>query len=453
MFDTNIRYAVLGLARSGIAAAYKIRELGGTAFLSDNKPREQIAEAAQLEADFECEFGAHSDRLLDFPVWIISPGIPLTAPVIQKGIKAGIEIISEIEFGCRIMHEGSKIIAVTGSNGKSTTVSLIHHCLSAMGYKSILAGNIGDALCSYPIEKAGIDYIVLEVSSFQLDTIKSFKADVAVLLNITPDHLDRYKDFDDYAQSKMRVFLNQTATDDAVICTDSEPIMRRIQQIKAKQHRYSLKSNYPEVHAWMDKEYIQIGNKHRCAIGDLIIKGPHNHANFMAAMLSIQALGLELDAAIEAAKSFPSLPHRLEYVASVAGVSFYNDSKATNTDSVKSALISFGKPIRVIMGGSDKGEDFGVLTDMLSQWAVKVYICGDTEAKMLQAWQGKLPLATFQDFGACVQTAFEESSPGDVVLLSPAAASFDRFQNYQHRGEVFKQIVQSIALGEDNEEK
>ncbi|MGI6198332.1 MAG: UDP-N-acetylmuramoyl-L-alanine--D-glutamate ligase [Candidatus Cloacimonadaceae bacterium] len=453
MFDTNIRYAVLGLARSGIAAAYKIRELGGTAFLSDNKPREQIAEAAQLEADFECEFGAHSDRLLDFPVWIISPGIPLTAPVIPKGIKAGIEIISEIEFGYRIMHEGSKIIAVTGSNGKSTTVSLIHHCLSAMGHKSILAGNIGDALCSYPIEKAGIDYIVLEVSSFQLDTIKSFKADVAVLLNITPDHLDRYKDFDDYAQSKMRVFLNQTAADDAVICTDSEPILQRIQQIKAKQHRYSLKSSYPEVHAWMDKEYIQIGSKHRCSIDDLIIKGPHNHANFMAAMLSIQALGLELDAAIEAAKSFPSLPHRLEYVASVAGVSFYNDSKATNTDSVKSALISFGKPIRVIMGGSDKGEDFGVLTDMLSQWAVKVYICGDTEAKMLQAWQGKLPLATFQDFGACVQTAFEESSPGDVVLLSPAAASFDRFQNYQHRGEVFKQIVQSIALEGNHEEK
>lgn len=445
MFDTNIRYAVLGLARSGIAAAYKIRELGGCAFLSDAKPREQIPEASKLEADFECEFGAHSDRLLDFPVWIISPGIPLTAPIIQKGLSAGIEIISEIEFGFRIMHDGAKIIAVTGSNGKSTTVSLIQHCLEAMGYKSILAGNIGDALCSYQIEKAGIDYVVLEVSSFQLDTIKSFKADVAVLLNITPDHLDRYKDFDDYAQSKMRIFLNQAADDDAVICIDSQPILQRIGQIKARQHRYSLASAYPDVDAWMDNDFIQIGLRHRCSINELIIKGPHNHANFMAAMLVIQALGLELEAAIEAAKSFPALPHRLEYVATVADVSFYNDSKATNTDSVKSALISFGKPIRVIMGGSDKGEDFGVLTDMLRQWAIKVYICGDTEAKMCKAWQGKLPLECFQDFGACVQAAFNESTPGDVVLLSPAAASFDRFENYQQRGNVFKEIVQSLT--------
>lgn len=444
MFDSKIRYAVLGLARSGIAAAYKIRELGGTAFLSDAKPREQIADASKLEADFECEFGAHTDRLLEYPVWIISPGIPLTAPIIQKGLAAGIEIISEIEFGYRIMHEGAKIVAVTGSNGKSTTVSLIHHCLEAMGYKSILAGNIGDAFCSYPIEQAGIDYIVLEVSSFQLDTIKSFKADVAVLLNITPDHLDRYQDFNDYAQSKMRIFLNQSAADDAVICTDSEPIVQRIGQIKARQHHYSLESVYPDVHAWMDNDYIQIGKQHRCSTDDLIIKGPHNHANFMAAMLTIQALGLDLDAAIEAAKSFPALPHRLEYVASIAGVSFYNDSKATNTDSVKSALISFGKPIRVIMGGSDKGEDFGVLTDILSQWAIKVYICGATEAKMRQAWQGKLPLECFQDFSACVQAAFNESQPGDVILLSPAAASFDRFDNYQQRGNVFKEIVQSL---------
>ena len=444
MFDTDIRYAVLGLARSGIAAAYKIRKLGGTAFLSDTKPREQIAEAAKLEANFECEFGAHSDRLLDFPVWIISPGIPLTATIVQKGIKAGIEIIGDIEFGYRIMHKAAKIIAVTGSNGKSTTVSLIHHCLDALGHKSILAGNIGDAICNYPIEDAGIDYIVLELSSFQLDTIQSFKADVALLLNITPDHLDRYKDFNDYAQSKMRVFLNQTAEDKAVICADSEPIMQRIQQIRAKLLRYSLISSFPVVQAWMDGNYIQIG-QYRCLTDDLIIKGPHNHANFMAAMLTIQALGLGLDAAIDAAKSFPALPHRLEYVAEVAGVSFYNDSKATNTDSVRSALISFGKPIRVIMGGSDKGEDFGVLTDILSQWALKVYICGDTEAKMLQAWQGKLPLATFQDFSACVQAAFNESQQGDIVLLSPAAASFDRFQNYQHRGEVFKQIVQSLV--------
>lgn len=451
MFDINVRYAILGLARSGIAAAYKIRELGATAFLSDIKQRDQIAEAMELEADFECEFGTHSERLLEYPVWIVSPGIPLSLPIIQKGYEAGIQIISEIEFGYRIMHPGAKIIAVSGSNGKSTTSSLIHHVLKAMGFKAILAGNIGDALCSYPITKSGLDYIVLEVSSFQLDTIEHFKADVAVLLNITPDHLDRYDDFENYAHSKMRIFQNQGEEDQAVLCIDSEPIMEQIQLIKAQQSRYSLINSYPDVQAWMNGVFIQIGPKHRCSIFDLAIKGPHNHANFMAAMLTIQALGLHLEEAIPAAKSFSALPHRLEYVGNVAGVSFYNDSKATNTDSVRSALISFGHPIRVIMGGSDKGEDFNVLTEILCQWAIKVYVCGETENKMRQAWLGKIPFAAFKDFRACVKAAFSESMMGDVVLLSPAAASFDMFENYQHRGNVFKEIVQTIAL--ENEKK
>lgn len=446
MFDTKIRYGILGMARSGIAAAYKVRELGGKAFLSDIKQREQIAEATDLETDFECEFGGHSDRLLECSIWIISPGIPLDAPIVLKGREAGIEIISEIEFGYRIMHPGAKIIAVTGSNGKSTTVSLIHHILKSLGYKSILAGNIGEALCSYPITKGGLDFIVLELSSFQLDTMYRFKPDVALLLNITPDHLDRYQDFDSYVQSKMSIFKNQNEDDIAVYFLDSEPIVQNIQKIRAKQYRYSLINTLPDVEAWMNGVFIQITAQHRCSIFDLGIKGPHNHANFMAAMLAVTALKLNVDMAMKAARSFSALPHRLEYVATVAGVSFYNDSKATNTDSVRSALCSFGRRIRIIMGGSDKGEDFNVLTDILSAWAIKIYVCGDTEIKMRQAWLGKIPITGFQDFRSAVQAAFSESIMGDVVVLSPAAASFDRFENYQHRGNVFKEIVQSIAL-------
>jgi len=451
MFDPSIKYGILGMARSGIAAAYKIRELGGMAFLSEKQDRDLIPAADELLSDFECEFGGHSDRLLECPVWIVSPGIPLNVPIIRKGREAGIRLISEIEFGFQIKHPSSRIIAVTGSNGKSTTASLIHHILEGMGYRSILGGNIGAAFCSYPITQAGLDFIVLEVSSFQLDTVESFRPDVAVLLNITPDHLNRYDSFDHYASSKFRIFENQSLADTAVICVDSAPIVQKRDQIIARQLCYSLINTHPDVDAWMNGVFIQLSPEHRISIHDLGIKGPHNHANAMAALLSVDAVTGDMAGAIEAAKGFAPLSHRLEYVATICGVSFYNDSKATNTDSVLSALISFDKPIRVIMGGSDKGEDFSVMTDMLRKWSQKVYITGETEAKMRQAWLGKVPLVCIADFEQCVRTAFAESLAGDIIVLSPACASFDRFQNFEHRGQVFKEIVQGLAL--ENEKK
>ncbi|MCB5228862.1 MAG: UDP-N-acetylmuramoyl-L-alanine--D-glutamate ligase [Candidatus Cloacimonetes bacterium] len=451
MFDASITYGILGLARSGMAAAFKIKELGGKAFLSDLKPRNLVPEADELEAVFDCEFGGHTERLLQCPVWIISPGIPLTASIVQKGYAEGIQIISEIEFGYQIKAKDSKIIAVTGSNGKSTTASLIHHILKGMGYKSILAGNIGAAFCSYPIHRPGIDYIVLEVSSFQLDTIHSFHPDVAVLLNITQDHLDRYPSFQAYASSKLGIFQYQTARDVAIISLDCPMIVDNKADIKAHLLAFSLDPQDKPVDAWKSDQYIYLGTKHRLFIEDLQIKGPHNHANTMAALLSVQALGLDMDAAIKQASSFKSLAHRLEYVATINRVSFYNDSKATNTDSVKSALVSFGKPVRVIMGGSDKGEDFGVLTDMLGKWAQKVYLTGDTKAKMQEAWEGWLPTIAIDDFETAIRTAFAEAQRGDIVLLSPACASFDRFRNFEERGEYFKEIVTRMA--KENEKK
>lgn len=451
MFDPSITYGILGLARSGIAAAHKIRELGGKAFLSECQPRKDIATAKELEADFECEFGGHSDRLLSCPVWIISPGIPLSIPIIQKGREAGITLISELEFGYQIKHPDSIIIGVTGSNGKSTTASLIHHILTRIGYKSILAGNIGSALCSFPIHKPGIDFIVLEISSFQLDTILTFRPDVAVLLNITPDHIDRYGSFESYTASKFGIFAHQKPEDVAVLSIDSQPIAENRHRIHARQVCYSMQRT--DCEAWVDGSFIQIGTQHQLSIHELGIKGPHNHANVMAALLAVQSVSEELDAAIVAAKSFAPLSHRLEFVATIAGVSFFNDSKATNTDSVKSALASFGKPVRIIMGGSDKGEDFGVLTDILKKWAIKVYVTGDTKAKMRQAWLGKIPIVAIDDFEECVRTAYAESMAGDVIVLSPACASFDRFKNFEHRGNTFKQIVQSIKLENEKEQE
>lgn len=446
MFNSKLKYGILGMARSGIAAAYKIKELGGSAFLSDVQKRDQIPAAEELERDFVCEFGGHTYKLMECDVWIVSPGIPLSVPIIAEGRKAGISLISEIEFGFQIKHPSSKIIAVTGSNGKSTTVSLIHHILSGMGYRSILAGNIGAAFCSYPIHQPGLDFVVLEISSFQLDLIDTFKPDVAVLLNITPDHMNRYNSFDHYAESKCKIFMNQTQSDFAVISLDSKPIMDRSYAIKSQILSFSLSTTYPDSDAWMNGRFIQLSPKHRLSIFDLAIKGPHNHTNAMAALLSVNALTNNMAMAIECAHGFAPLAHRLEFVATVQGVTFYNDSKATNTDSVNSALTSFEKPIRVIMGGSDKGEDFSVMTDMLKKWAQKIYITGATEAKMRQAWMGKVPLVCISDFEKCIRTAFEDSMAGDIIVLSPACASFDKFENFEHRGNTFKDIVHKIAL-------
>ncbi len=441
MFDVNKKYGVLGMARSGIAAAYQIKELGGSVLLSELGWKDKIPQAAELIKDFNCEFGGHTDKLLNCDCLIVSPGIPLTVPIIQSAKAKGIELISEIEFGFRIKHPDSKIIAVTGSNGKSTTASLINHILEKMEQKVILAGNIGDAFCSYPITKPGIDFIVLEISSFQLDLISSFKPDVAVLLNITPDHMNRYDSFDDYAASKANIFKYQNNNDAAVLFLDSSEVMRRTLNLKAHKYYFSLKDCQPKAYACLENKFIRFGLSTSVSIYDLGIKGPNNYANAMAAMLAVHALIPNAERIGEAVKGFKPLPHRLEFVGSVKGVSFYNDSKATNTDAVRSALFSFDRPIRIILGGSDKGEDFGVLTEDMQKQACKAYLTGDTQDQMRQAWLGKLPLVCIADFETCVKTAFEDSMVGDIIVLSPACASFDHFQNFEHRGEVFKQIV------------
>lgn len=434
----------MGMARSGIAAAYKIKELGGSAFLSELQWKDKIPEASQLLKDFSCEFGGHTDRLLSCDCLIISPGIPLSVPILQKAKEMGIEMISEIEFGYRIKAPDSKIIAVTGSNGKSTTVSMIQHILQQMGSKSILAGNIGDAFCSYPIHEPGIEYIVLEISSFQLDLITSFRPDVAVLLNITPDHMNRYASFDDYAQSKANIFKYQEVSDTAVLFLDSAEVMRWTANAKAHKLYFSLKECQPRAYACLNGKFIRLGLNTNVSIYDLGVKGPNNYANAMAAMLAVQGLILDPDKIGHAIKGFKPLAHRLEFAGCIHGVSFYNDSKATNTDSVRSALNSFERPIRIIMGGSDKGEDYSILTEELQKHAQKIYLTGATQDKMRQAWLGKIPLVCIDEFEACVRTAFDEAMVGDVIVLSPACASFDRFQNFEHRGEVFKQIVADI---------
>ncbi len=450
MFDKVAKYGVLGLARSGIAAAYKIKSLDGKVFLSDSKDESEIVNSDILKKDFDCEFGNHTDKLLSCDIWIVSPGIPLNVPIIEKAKLNNIKLISELEFGYQIKAPDSKIIAVTGSNGKSTTASLIAHIIKKSGKSCILAGNIGDAFCGFPIEKKGIEYIVLEVSSFQLDLIDTFCPDIALLLNITPDHLNRYNTFNDYALSKINIFRNQSINNHAILNKDDDVIASFEENIHSNCKYFSMNDNNSD--AYFTNGRIEFNNGlDNINVQEMQIKGPHNWANAMASILACNIAGISASDITEGLRSFNSLKHRLQFITTINGISFFNDSKATNTDSVKYALLSFDKPIRIIMGGSDKGEDFSVLSDLLKDKAKKVYITGETSEKMKSSWSGKFPLEAIDDFEECIRLCFNESVPGDIIVLSPACASYDKFRNFEHRGDTFINIVNEIMA--ENEKK
>jgi UDP-N-acetylmuramoylalanine--D-glutamate ligase len=445
MFDENTRFGILGLARSGIAAAYKLKELGFSPFLSEFRTAEHIPEADRLNKDFECEFGEHTDRILSCTDVIVSPGIPLDIPILKKIKKNKIEIMSEIELGFLIKDASSKIIAITGSNGKSTTVSLIYDILKKSGYRTILAGNIGDAFTSFPIEKPGLDFIVLELSSFQLDLIKTFRADVAAILNLTPDHLNRYDSFEDYAHAKFQIYANQTSSDYAIINLDDEIVNNFKDRIFVNKLHFSLKKNGLSDIIFDGRKIIFENLKLK--VKQLPIKGPHNIANIMAAILAVSPFSVQAEDMKAAIEGFKGLEHRLEFVASVKNVKFYNDSKATNTESVKLALLSFKKPVRIIMGGAGKGEDYSVLNPYLKRTAKKVYLLGEAKFEMAETFKNITEIEIFSDFRSAVEKSFADAHKGDTVLLSPACTSYDMFNNFEERGNFFKQIVRELADG------
>jgi len=436
----NNSFGILGMARSGVSAASKIEELGGIVFISEYKAESEINNSAQIKDSFQCEFGGHTERLLNNDILILSPGIPKNIEILQEAAKRNIEIISEIEFSYRIKNPKSKVIAVTGSNGKSTTVSLIHHILQSAGHNSILAGNIGTAFSHYPIEKEDIDFIVLELSSFQLEIIKQFKADVAVIVNITPDHLNRYESFEEYAETKFNIFINQQLHDLAILNLDDETSAKYINRITSNLKHFSLKS---KTDIYCNDNEINFGSQ-SFSIKKAAIKGPHNIANMMSAILAVSPYNVEKAVIQQALESFSPLAHRLEFVEEINGVKFYNDSKATNTDSVKYALQSFDTPIRIIMGGAGKGEDYRILSPYLKNRTKKIYLTGNTIDEMEEAFEGALEIESIKDFEEVIKKAFLDSSQGDIVVLSPACTSYDRFKNFEERGNTFKEIVSRL---------
>jgi UDP-N-acetylmuramoylalanine--D-glutamate ligase len=443
--DKYNKIGVMGIARSGLAVGKKLRSMGKTIFLSDSKSRDSYPNISEIESIGRCEFSGHTAELLEMDLLIVSPGIRLDLPLLVSAKEQGIPLWSEIELGYRLTHPDTPIIAVTGSNGKSTTVSLIHHILQRLGFYGILAGNIGDAFTGYEIEN-NYDYIVLEVSSFQLDLIESFCPDVACILNITPDHLDRYDDFEHYARSKYRIAKNQNSDQHFILNLDTKNLGLEFNS----QPRLHVFQNYSEAtyRTWVNKLGQNI------EFDSLALKGPHNRTNILVALLCVELL-FELKYQKQEAnlklpisnkinyilKSFSPLSYRMESVAQINGVEYINDSKATNTDSVIVALRSFPQPIHLILGGSDKGEDFSVLIDEMKGRVRKLYLIGETSEKMSNDFKNCYDIEIFADFESVIRATYSNAVSGEVVLLSPACASFDWFRNYEHRGDEFKRIV------------
>jgi len=475
------KVGIVGIARSGVAAATKLKAMGKEVFLSDSRSISQFANIQEIEALGEVEFGGHSDRLLEMDLLIVSPGIPLNTPILVQAREKNITMWSEIELGYRLTHKDSKIIAVTGSNGKSTTASLIYHILKESGKDVILAGNIGDAYCSFDIETKH-DFIVLEVSSFQLDLMQKFRPNVAVVLNITPDHLDRYDSAKHYALSKFNIFKNQTDEDYQIVKYDDQisgdlyydAEVRANLSKKMREKAYEGLCNLYDFGCGnidIPKKVLNITqlndivgmptavclsgciylfnpkhHKYMPVVKDvnaLSLKGPHNVQNIMATLLAVSPY-ISLKNVAEKIATFKPLEHRLEPVAVYKGIEIINDSKATNSDSVKFALQAFEKPIHLILGGYDKGEDIGVLREYMVGKVKRLYLIGKTAEKLARVFGGGFEMEVFTDFRACIASAIANATAGEVVLLSPAHASFDWFTNFEERGCEFKRIVKEI---------
>lgn len=446
------KLVIIGAGESGIGAAVLAKKEGFDVFVSDfgTISTDQKEELTQLGVAFE-ENQHTMEVILAADELVKSPGVPETIPVIQEARAKGISVISEIEFAAR--YTDAKIVALTGSNGKTTTTLLTYHFLKSAGFNVGLAGNIGDSFAR-KVATEQHDYYVLEISSFQLDGCYDFKPKVAVLLNITPDHLDRYENnFDLYAASKFRIAQNQDFNDYFISFIDSQEIAHQAPKHKIEAFRLAVSLQNKMLNgAYLSDDRLMINiNNHFTSVFSLDLNqlplfGNHNMINTMAAIMAALAVGVSEDQIIKSIGRFQNAPHRLEDVAMVNGVRYVNDSKATNVDAVKYALDSFEKPIIWIVGGVDKGNDYKLIEEAVYE-KVKAVIClGKDNEKLKAFFEGKVStIIESGDMNDTVKIANELSESGDHVLLSPACASFDLFKNYEDRGNQFKEAVSKLV--------
>ena len=435
---------VLGLARTGIAAARFLAERGADVTVSDRRTEADLArEIAGLgDAPIDLRLGGEDSAWLEnIDILIPSPGVPQENPLLQAAARRGIEILSEIELGYRFMR--TPLIAITGTNGKSTTTSLIGAMLKAAGANAFVGGNIGAALIGF----AGKDWDwgVVEVSSFQLEWVKDFRPRIAILLNLSEDHLDRYASFADYGAAKERIFAAQEPNDVAILNRDDPLVWRMRERIRSRIVSFGWSSVEQGVYAANDEiVWRGTGAEERFPLARVKIQGVHNVENLMAAIAAAKAAGVAQAAVQDAIENFAGLEHRLEFVREKNGVRYYNDSKGTNVGAVIKSLASFSAPMILLAGGVDKGGDYAPLADEIRRTVKKLILFGAAKEKIRAALGHLTETVVVESLDDAVREAAASARQGDVVLLSPACSSFDMFRDYTERGKKFRSLVQEL---------
>ena len=450
------RVLVVGLGKSGVASALFLESRGARVTVSDAKSEDQLTAEipALLDRGITVETGKHGERTFrDQDLIVVSPGVPGNVGPLQHARRLGIPVIGEIELTARFLQ--GKIVAITGSNGKTTTTTLTGEIIASGGHKTLVGGNIGTPAITFVEQSSPDTWVVLEISSFQLESIETFRPHISAILNVTPDHLDRHGSMENYIAAKTRIFENQTAEDYAVLNADND-VTRRLATGLKPQVLWFSRQHTVERGAYVlgDTILYRDGDADGDAgsdaveimpVSEIALKGAHNVENVLASVAIGMAAGVEPAAIRRAVKEFRAVEHRLEYVATLRGVEYFNDSKATNVDATLKALQSFPANIHLILGGKDKGCDYRELNPLLAERVKRVYTIGAAAEKVESQIGNTVPVISAQTLESAVRKAADLAVEGDIVLLAPACASFDQFSSYEHRGQVFKDLVRSLA--------
>ena len=450
----NKRVLVVGLGKSGVASALFLNARGAHVTVSDTKTEDQLREEIPvlLEHGIAVETGGHGDRTFRGQnLIVVSPGVPVDAAPLVQARAQGETVIGEVELAAQFL--SGPIVAVTGSNGKTTTTTLAGEIIVAGGFQTAVGGNIGTPAVSLIERVTSETVVVLEISSFQLETIQTFRPKVAVVLNVTPDHLDRHRTFETYANAKARIFENQTAADFSVLNADDPTCVKMIKKTQAQVFWFSRNREVSRG-AYVNDGRILFrdakGQHQVMLVSEIPLKGSHNLENVLAGVCIGMLMGCQAEQIRSAVRAFKAVEHRLEYVATVRGVQYFNDSKATNVDATIKALESFPANVHLILGGKDKGSDYSVLNELIRQRVKRVYTIGAAAAK-IESQIAEADIVHADTLETAVKRAAASATNGDIVLLAPACASFDQFNNYEHRGRVFKEIVNALTLQERSE--
>ena len=436
--------AIAGLGRTALALAKLLQAKGAEPFVSEMRSREEVADLASglSSAGIPFETGGHSQTTFTQADLVVpSPGVSPRIPCIAAAVEAGVPVWSELEAAFRYCQ--APIVAVTGTNGKTTVTELLRALLAGIGHDVVLAGNNSRPFSDAVLQTPAPDYMVLEVSSYQLEGIKTFRPAMGAVLNVSPDHLARHGAIEAYAGAKARMFENQRPGDIAVLNAADPWTAAMARQCPRAVWWFSTEGPV-EQGLWLDGETFRWGATAVGDVGDTQLPGRHNLANVLAALTLIHAGGFPLEKALESLRAFPGVEHRMEYAATVNGVDFYNDSKSTNIDSLRVALACFSRPVVLIAGGEGKGEPYEAMRDYVRDHARRLITLGDEAPRIEEAWGKDIPHDRAEDLQDAVRLAAARARPGDAVLLSPACASFDMFRDFEERGQAFKECIRQL---------